>query len=76
MQFVIGNQLCYSTLIKSILQTYGVTKNNPSENFLTINWIQTQYILLLGEQVLTIFLCIKRNANNGIQMQIDLNAAI
>ena len=40
--------------------TYGVTKNNPSGNFLTIYWIQTQYILLLGEQVLTIFLCIKR----------------
>ena len=44
----------------TILETYGVTKNNPSGNFLTIYWIQTQYILLLGEQVLTIFLCIKR----------------
>ena len=43
-----------------ILQTYGVTKNDPSGNFLAIYWIQTQCILLLGEQVLTIFLCIKR----------------
>ena len=42
------------------IRTYGVTTNNPSRNFLTIYWIQTQYILLLGEQVLTIFLCIKR----------------
>ena len=41
----------------SRIETYGVTKNNPSGNFLTI---QTQYILLLGEQVLTIFLCVKR----------------
>ena len=44
----------------SPLPTYGVIKNNPSGNFLTIYWMQTQYILLLGEQVLTIFLCIKR----------------
>ena len=29
-------------------------------NFLTIYWIQTKCILLLGEQVLKIFLCIKR----------------
>ena len=40
--------------------TYGVTKITRQRNFLTIYWIQTQYILLLGEQVLTIFLCIKR----------------
>ena len=46
--------------ISTRIGTYGVTKNNPSGNFLTIYWIQTQYILLLGEQVLTIFLCIKR----------------
>ena len=37
-----------------------ITKNNPSGNFLTIYWIQAQYMLLLGEQVLTIFLCINR----------------
>ena len=45
---------------KARIGTYGVIKNNPSGNFLTIYWIQTQYILLLGEQVLTLFLCIKR----------------
>ena len=47
------------SIFLSILGTYGVTKNNPSGNFLTIYWIQTQYILLLGEQALTIFLCKK-----------------
>ena len=44
----------------SILQTYGVTKNNTPGNFLRIYWIQQTQYILLGEQVLTIFLCIKR----------------
>ena len=50
----------YTDRQTSQIGTYGVTKNNPSGNFLMIYWIQTQYILLLGEQVLTLFLCIKR----------------
>ena len=50
----------YTLQYQSIVGTYGFTKNNPSGHFLTIYWIQTQYILFLGEQVLTIFLCIKR----------------
>ena len=53
-----------SIFLYSPLPTYGVTKNNPSGNFVTIYWIQTQYILLLGEQVLKIFLCIKRVSLN------------
>ena len=59
----------------TILQTYGVTKNNPSGNFLTIYWIQTQYILLLGEQVLTIFLCIKRVRLNWSFIVNDVQSA-
>ena len=57
----LNHPICTSILPNiTIIGTYGVTKNNPSGNFLTIYWIQTQYILLLGELVLTIFLCIKR----------------
>ena len=40
--------------------TYAVSKNNRHGISRRYNWIQTQCILLLGEQVLTIFLCIKR----------------
>ena len=54
---------------------YGVIKNNPSGNFLTIYRIQTQYILLLGEQVLTIFLCIKRVRLNWNLIVNDIQSA-
>ena len=52
-----GGCHCIWSCPRTILGTYRVTKNNPSGNFLTINWIQTQYILSLGELILTIFLC-------------------
>ena len=55
--------------------TYAVTKNNPSGNFLTIYWIQAQYILLLGKQVLTIFLCIKRVRLNWNFIVNDIQSA-
>ena len=54
---------------------YWVTKNNPSGNFFPIYWIQTQYILLLGEQVLTIFLCIKRVSLNWNFIVNDVQSA-
>ena len=59
----------------TILQTYGVTKNNPLGNFLTIYWIQTQYILLLREQVLTILVCIKRVRLNWNLIVNDVQSA-
>ena len=40
--------------------TYAVSKNNRQGISWWNNWIQSQFILLLGEQVLTIFLCIKQ----------------
>ena len=65
---------CFGTNV-SILGTYGVTKNNSSGIFLTIYWIQTQYIILLGEQVLTIFLCIKRVRLNWNLIVNDVQSA-
>ena len=59
----------------SRIGTYGVTKYNPSGNFLTIYCIQTQYTLLLGEQVLTIFLCIKRLCLNWNFIVNDVQSA-
>ena len=50
----------FSTLTETSIGTYAVSKNNRQGISWRYNWIQTQCILLLGEQVLTIFSCIKR----------------
>ena len=76
--FVLFGKCCYNSgdiCPIPILQNYGVTNNNPSWNFMTIYWIQTQYILLLGEEVLAIFLCIKRKRLNWNLIINDVQSA-
>ena len=71
----INNNKLHWSIQVAILQTYGTTKNNPSGNFLTIYWIQTQYILLLGDQVLTTFLCIQWVRSNWNFIVKDVQSA-